>query len=105
MKVFTIVAVIVPFVLFPLSTFAQGLVLDHGVELGPGGVWLDPGYHHGQGSYGYHGHGTYGGHRAHGGQEFRGRCRELRQACLRKEELGEEGMGNCRRYRQTCGRY
>ena len=31
-----------------------------------------------------------------------GRCSELRQACLHKEELGEEGMGNCRRYRELC---
>jgi hypothetical protein len=32
-------------------------------------------------------------------------CRELRQACLHKEQLGEEGRGNCRRYRDVCGRY
>jgi hypothetical protein len=31
-----------------------------------------------------------------------GGCRQLRQACLHKEELGEEGMGNCRRYRELC---
>jgi hypothetical protein len=31
-----------------------------------------------------------------------GQCRELRQACLHKEELGEQGMGNCRRYRELC---
>ena len=31
-----------------------------------------------------------------------GRCRELRQACLHKEELGEAGMGNCRTYREFC---
>ncbi|WP_442755728.1 hypothetical protein ACNHKD_03460 [Methylocystis sp. JAN1] len=29
-------------------------------------------------------------------------CRELRRACLNKEELGEEGRGNCRRYREIC---
>ena len=29
-------------------------------------------------------------------------CRELRQACLHKEELGEQGQGNCRRYREVC---
>jgi hypothetical protein len=33
---------------------------------------------------------------------YRGECRELRQACLHREELGEEGMGNCRRYRELC---
>ena len=32
-------------------------------------------------------------------------CRELRQACLHKEELGEEGRGNCRRYREVCRGY
>ena len=31
-----------------------------------------------------------------------GRCWELRQACLHKEELGEVGMGNCRTYREFC---
>ena len=31
-----------------------------------------------------------------------GQCRELREACLKKEELGEQGEGNCRRYRQIC---
>lgn len=29
-------------------------------------------------------------------------CRELRRACLNKEELGEVGRGNCRRYRELC---
>ena len=33
----------------------------------------------------------------HGG----GNCRELRAACMHKEELGETGMGNCRRYRRA----
>jgi hypothetical protein len=33
---------------------------------------------------------------------FRAECRELRQACIHREELGEEGMGNCRRYREFC---
>jgi hypothetical protein len=31
-----------------------------------------------------------------------GRCAEMRQACLRKNELGEQGMGNCERYRAMC---
>jgi hypothetical protein len=30
------------------------------------------------------------------------RCRELRPACMHKEELGEHGMGNCRRFRELC---
>ena len=29
-------------------------------------------------------------------------CRELRKACLNKEELGEQGQGNCERYRKIC---
>lgn len=39
-----------------------------------------------------------GGHWEHRG----GQCRELRAACMHKEELGEEGQGNCRRYRESC---
>jgi hypothetical protein len=31
-----------------------------------------------------------------------GDCRELRAACMHKEELGEAGQGNCRRYRELC---
>ena len=50
-------------------------------ELGPGGVRV---YHN-------HRHPGYGAD-----------CRELRESCLRKEELGEEGRGNCRRYREVC---
>jgi hypothetical protein len=47
------------------------------VEIGPGGVQV---YRHG------------------GGAD----CRELRAACMHKEELGESGQGNCQRYRQMC---
>jgi hypothetical protein len=45
-------------------------------EVGPGGIHVSP----------------------HGG----GNCRELRAACMHKEELGETGMGNCQRYRELC---
>ena len=45
-------------------------------EIGPGGVQV---YRHGGGD-----------------------CRELRAACMHKEEMGETGMGNCRRYREMC---
>ena len=68
----------------PTSAFSQGIVV------GPGGVQIEPGY-------GYH-HGYHYGRYAN-----RGQCRELRQACLHKEELGEEGQGNCERYRRMCG--
>jgi hypothetical protein len=38
-----------------------------------------------------------------GGRYFmRMGVRNLRQACLHKEELGEEGMGNCQRFRRMC---
>ena len=65
----------------PTSTFSQV-----GVEIGPGGVYVGPRYRH------------YDDGDRQGGA----RCRELRQACLHKEELGEQGMGNCRRYRELC---
>jgi hypothetical protein len=52
------------------------------VEIGRHGVRAGPGYHHGWGP---------------------SRCRQLRAACMHKEELGEQGMGNCRRYRAMCG--
>ena len=29
-------------------------------------------------------------------------CRELRAACMHKNELGEQGAGNCRQYRERC---
>jgi hypothetical protein len=70
----------------PTTGFSQG------VEFGPGGVRIDPGHHH-RGDY-QRRRSSYGG----------GECRELRQACMHKEELGEQGMGNCRRYREMCGR-
>jgi hypothetical protein len=46
------------------------------IDIGPGGIQVSP-------------------HRG-------GNCRELRAACMHKEELGETGMGNCQRYRELC---
>jgi hypothetical protein len=60
----------------PTSAFSQD------VEIGPGGVQINPGYHH------------------HHHEE--GDCRELRAACLHKDELGEQGQGNCERYRRIA---
>jgi hypothetical protein len=54
---------------------------SQGIEIGPGGVHIDPG-------------------RDREGRQ--GDCEELRRACLHKDELGDEGEGNCRRYRETC---
>jgi hypothetical protein len=76
----------------PTSAFSQA-----DFEVGPGGVYVGPRYHrhyddYDGGQYGYQRGNRYGG----------GQCRELRQACLHKEELGEQGMGNCRRYRELC---
>ena len=70
----------------PTSAFSQ---VD--VEVGPEGFYGGPGYHR------HYDDGYYRGDR-YGGA----RCRELRLACLHKEELGEQGMGNCRRYRELC---
>jgi hypothetical protein len=55
------------------------------IQVGPGGVRVGPGYH-----------------RYYNRYEGGGRCAELRQACLHKEQLGEQGMGNCQRYRAMC---
>jgi len=45
------------------------------VEIGPGGVRVEPFPHY------------------EGRSVWRGRCEELRRACLNKEELGEQGPG------------
>ena len=70
----------------PTYAFSQEL------EFGPGGVRIEPGFHE------HHHEGRHEGRASYGGQ-----CRELRAACMHKEELGEEGLGNCRRYRELCG--
>ena len=69
--------------LFVIPTYA----FSQEIQIGPGGVRVGPGYH---------------SHRYYNRYEG-GRCRELRAACMHKEELGEQGMGNCRRYRELCG--
>jgi hypothetical protein len=58
--------------------------LAEGIYVGPDGVRIGPSHHY------YN--------RYEGG----GRCAELRQACLHKQELGEQGMGNCQRFRAMC---
>jgi hypothetical protein len=89
------VRVLLTAALFVLPTSAFSQV---GVEIGPGGVYVGPRYHRDYDD-GYHrGYDDY----HHGDRYGGGRCRELRQACLHKEELGEQGMGNCRRYRELC---
>lgn len=88
----TYVLAIAAAALFALPTSAVFSQVD--VEVGPGGVYVGPRYHRDYDDGHYRGDRRYGG----------GQCRELRQACLHKEELGEQGMGNCRRYRELCGR-
>jgi hypothetical protein len=84
MQKFTLALAVAALFALPMSAFSQD------VEIGPGGVQINPGY-------GYH-HGYYHRHRGYG------QCEELRAACMHKEELGEQGQGNCQRYRQMCGR-
>jgi hypothetical protein len=71
----TYVLAIVGAALFALPTSA----FSQEIDFGPGGVRIHR-HHHGYGAD----------------------CRELRQACLNKGELGEQGQGNCRRYREVC---
>jgi hypothetical protein len=80
MRIYAIAIAAAALLAIPTSAFSQG------IEVGPGGVKVDPGYHH----------------RYQGRSGYRVDCRELRRACLNKEELGEEGMGNCRKYREFC---
>jgi hypothetical protein len=72
----------------PSTSFAQG------ISVGPGGVRVDDGRGYGRGR-----RDDYEERRGGSRREV---CRELRQACLQKEELGERGRGNCREYRETC---
>ena len=69
--------------LFAIPTAA----FSESIYIGPGGVRIGP---------------SYGQHRLYNRYEGGGRCAELRQACLHKQELGEVGMGNCQRYRAMC---
>ena len=59
---------------------------SQGIEIGPGGVHMDRDRD-----------------RDRDRQGTRQECKELRRACLHKDELGEQGEGNCQRYRETCG--
>lgn len=71
--------------------------LSQGIEIGPGGVRVDPGYGRGDGYNRREGY-----DRDQGRSASREKCRELRLACLHKEEMGEQGQGNCRRYHKVC---
>jgi hypothetical protein len=90
MRAYVLATVSAALFALPTSSFSQA------VEFGPGGVRVYP--HQYPYEYPYHRHHDYGADR--------GECRDLRLACLHKEELGEQGLGHCRRYREVCqGRY
>jgi hypothetical protein len=75
MRTLAVIALLMAPVMAPLPAIGQA------VEIGPGGVQVYP----------------------HGGSHAGRECRELRAACMHKEELGEQGQGNCQRYREMCG--
>jgi hypothetical protein len=75
--------------------FTPVMVSAQGISIGPGGVRVDDGR-----DRGYREERGYG--RERGRSSRREVCRELRQACMAKNELGERGRGNCREYRETC---
>ena len=93
MRVYVLAILTATLFVLPTAAFSQ---VDF--EVGPGGVYVGPRYHRHLDDYDGGGH--YGHQR--GDHNGAGQCRELRQACLHKEELGEQGMGNCRRYRELC---
>jgi hypothetical protein len=66
---------------YPVPSSSQG------IEIGPGGVHVDPDHDY---------------DRDRNQEGTRQDCKELRRACLHKDELGEQGQGNCQRYRETC---
>ena len=61
----------------PTAAFCESVYIE------PGGVRIGPSHHR------YY------------NRDEGGRCAELRQACLHKEQLGEQAMGNCQRYRNV----
>ncbi len=70
--------------------FYGGLNIGGGWSANSNNVSTFVRYNHG---YYRHGYGRYG---------YAPDCRTLRQACLKKGELGETGEGNCARYRRLC---
>jgi hypothetical protein len=74
---------------YPVPSSSQG------IEIGPGGVYVDPDRDRYRDRDHYRDRNRY--------RRTRQDCKELRRACLHKDELGEQGEGNCQRYRETCG--
>jgi hypothetical protein len=73
---------------YPVPSSAQG------IEIGPGGVHVDHDRNRNR---------NRDRDRNRDREGTRQDCKELRRACLHKDELGEQGEGNCQRYRETCG--
>ena len=79
-------------IVFALGMSIPAFAQDVELGISPEGLHVSPRPHpHFDDPY-------YGDHHHFAG----GQCRELRKACLHKEDLGEEGQGNCRRYRAMC---
>jgi hypothetical protein len=68
------------FLAIPISALSQG------VQIGPGGVQVDPGYNT----------------QKEGRSAFQAECKQLRKACLQDKDLGEENRGNCSKYQARC---
>jgi hypothetical protein len=73
--------------LFAIPTTA----FSESINVGHGGARIGPSYGH---------HRLYNRYEGLYDRYESERCRELRPACMHKEELGEQGMGNCRRFRE-----
>ena len=69
---------------------------------GPPEVCFERGLNYCGSSRGWGGPPPWAGYGFQGGGPGRIDCRELRRACLFRDELGERGQGNCRRYRELC---
>ena len=76
MRTYALAIAVAALFAFPGAAFSQA------IEVGPRGVEVE-GLHHGRSAW-------------------HPECREMRKACLNKEELGEQGQGNCERYRRHC---
>jgi hypothetical protein len=69
----------------PTTAFSES-INDRGVRIG----------------HSYHHHRLYNRYEGLYDRYESERCRELRPACMHKEELGELGTGSCRRFRELC---
>jgi hypothetical protein len=80
MRSFVLAIVTAALFAIPTSAFSQG------VEIGPGGVRVDPGTKR----------------QTEGRSAVQAECKQLRKACLQDKDLGEENRGNCSKYQARC---